>query len=95
MLFRSGHTPATEHRYQPARPLNRITLQEFKNLDDNLGDDPVGQSLDQIDPILIEYEKALAQIGEQPFFRRSLDELFAAHPFEESRPPFAMGERPR
>ncbi|MEY4089563.1 MAG: hypothetical protein RJB55_1834, partial [Verrucomicrobiota bacterium] len=79
--------------YQPARPLNRITLLEFKNLDDNLGDDPVGQSLERIDPILMEYERALSRLGEQEFFRKSLDELFAQHPFDESRPPFAMGER--
>jgi membrane protein len=89
----AAHTPATEHRYQPARPLNRITLLEFKNLDDNLGDDPVGQSLERIDPILMEYECALSRLGEQEFFRKSLDELFAQHPFDESRPPFAMGER--
>ncbi len=89
----AAHTPATEHRYQPARPLNRITLLEFKNLDDNLGDDPVGQSLERIDPILMEYERALSRLGEQEFFRKSLDELFAQHPFDESRPPFAMGER--
>jgi membrane protein len=28
-------TSATEYLYQPARPLNRISLNEFKNLDDN------------------------------------------------------------
>ena len=91
----AAHTPATEHRYQPARPLNRITLLEFKNLDDNLGDDPVGQSLERIDPILMEYERALERLGEQEFFRKSLEELLAEHPFDESRPPFAMGERTR
>ena len=91
----AAHTPATEHRYQPARPLNRITLLEFKNLDDNLGDDPVGQSLERIDPILMEYERALGQLGEQDFFRKSLEDLLAEHPFDESRPPFAMGERTR
>ena len=89
----AAHTPATEHRYQPARPLGRITLLEFKSLDDNLGDDPVGQSLERIDPILTEYERALSRLGEQEFFRKSLEELFARHPFDESRPPFAMGER--
>jgi membrane protein len=29
--------PATEHRYQPARPLAKINLYDFKTLDDNLG----------------------------------------------------------
>ena len=81
-------TPATEYLYQPARPLNRISLQEFKNLDDNFGDDPVGQALERIDPILHHYNEALEEIGRQPFFKKSLEELFKEHPFDESRPPF-------
>jgi membrane protein len=55
----------------------------------------VGQSLERIDPILMEYERALERLGEQEFFRKSLEELLAEHPFDESRPPFAMGERTR
>ena len=85
--------PATEHRYQPARPLGRLTLHEFKTLDDNLGDDPVGQSLDRIDPILRDYDAGLAKLGEQAFFQKSLEQLIAEHPFDMSRPPFAFGER--
>jgi membrane protein len=85
--------PATEHRYQPARPLNKINLFDFKTLDDNLGEDPIGQALERIDPILSNYDAALASIGEQPFFRKNLEELFADHPFDESRPPFSLGER--
>jgi membrane protein len=85
--------PATEHRYQPARPLNRINLYEFKTLDDNLGDDPIGQALERIDPILSHYDAALARISEQEFFKKNLEELFADHPFDESRPPFSLGER--
>jgi membrane protein len=73
--------PATELRFQPARPLERITLLDFKRLDDQLGDDPVGHSLERIDPLMHAYEEALGRLGEQPFFQRSLDELFAAHPF--------------
>ena len=87
-------TPATEHRYQPARPLNKISLYEFKTLDDNLGDDPVGSNLEHIDPILHHYDAALDRLGEQEFFQKNLEQLFAEHPFDESRPPFAMGERP-
>ncbi len=82
-------TPATEHRFQPARPLNRITLLEFKQLDEHFGHDPIGQSLEHIDPLLHAYEHALGRLGEQEFFQQNLDELCAAHPFEESRPPFA------
>jgi membrane protein len=87
------NTPATEHRYQPARPLGRITLLEFKQLDANFGHDPVGQSLARLDPLLHEYEAALGRLGEQAFFQKSLEQLFAEHPFDESHPPFALGER--
>ena len=79
---------ATDYLYQPARPLNRISLQEFKNLDDNFGDDPVGQALEQIDPILHHYNDELDKLGETPFFKKSLEELFIDHPFDGSRPPF-------
>ncbi len=87
------NSPATEHRYQPARPLNRINLYDFKTLDDNYGDDPIGQALERIDPILHHYDEALEKIGEQPFFKRSLEELFADHPFDESSPPFSLGHK--
>jgi membrane protein len=80
-------TTATEYLYQPARPLSRISLHEFKNLDDNFGDDPVGQALERIDPILHHYNEALEQIGRHALFQKSLEELFAEHPFDEARPP--------
>ncbi|MCX6951596.1 MAG: YihY/virulence factor BrkB family protein [Verrucomicrobia bacterium] len=89
----AADTPATEHRYQPARPLGRINLHDFKTLDDNLGDDPVGQALERIDPILHHYDEALGEIGTRPFFKKSLEELFAEFPFDESRPPFTLGEK--
>jgi membrane protein len=87
------NTPATEHRYQPARPLGRINLFDFKTLDDNFGDDPIGQSLERIDPILHHYDDALNRIGEHPFFQKSLEALFTEHPFDESRPPFTLGHK--
>ena len=87
------NTPATEHRYQPARPLSRINLFDFKTLDDNFGDDPIGQSLERIDPILHHYDDALNRIGEQPFFQKSLEALFTEHPFDESRPPVTRGPK--
>lgn len=85
--------PATEHRYQPARPLSKINLYDFKTLDDNLGDDPVGQSLENIDPILHHYDAALDRIREQEFFQKNLEQLFVDYPFDESRPPFSLGAK--
>jgi membrane protein len=76
-------TTATDYLYQPARPLSHISLYDFKNLDDNLGDDPVGQALEHIDPILLHYNAALDQITQQTFFTKSLEELLAEHPFRE------------
>ena len=89
----AANTPATEHRDQPARPLSRINLFDFKTLDDNFGDDPIGQGLERIDPILRHYDATLSHLGEEPFFKKSLEELFIEHPFDESRPPFALGHK--
>lgn len=86
-------TSSADYLYQPARPLHRITRFEFKTLDDNLGENPVGHLLDQIDPLVAQYDHALSKLTEQDFFRKSLDELIGDHPFEESRPPFALGVR--
>ena len=83
---------ATDYLYQPARPLNRLTLFDFKTLDDNLGDDPIGNSLERIDPLVVRYDTALSHLGEQEFFKKTLEQLFDEHPFEESRPPFTRGQ---
>ena len=87
-------TNGTDYRYQPARPLNRITLFDFKTLDDNLGEDPVGAALERIDPLVNRYNEALQRLGDQEFFQLTIDQLLQRYPFDESRPPFATGERP-
>jgi membrane protein len=80
-------TTATDYLYQPARPLSHISLYEFKKLDDNLGDDPIGHALERIDPILQHYNAALDQMSQQAFFTKSLQQLLVEHPFDNSRPP--------
>jgi hypothetical protein len=35
----------------------------------------------------------LNQLAKQDFFQKSLEQLFAEHPFEDSSPPFSMGTR--
>ncbi len=84
---------STDYLYQPARPLNKLTLFDFKTLDDNFGENPVSTSLEHIEPLIVQYDAALARIGEQEFFQQNLEQLLDAHPFDESRPPFAMGDR--
>lgn len=72
----------TDFRYQPARPLSKLTLREFKDLDDGLGGMPTHVTLTHMDPVLREYHEALADALEKPLFSESLEKLFAAHPFE-------------
>lgn len=84
---------ATEREllYQPARPLNRISLWEFKHLDDNLGDAPAGVALEGLDPLLNRYDAALAHSAEQPLFKKNLEELFAEFAYEGPRAPTSAG----
>ncbi|MBS0632993.1 MAG: YihY/virulence factor BrkB family protein [Verrucomicrobia bacterium] len=88
-------TPDAEACYQPARPLSRIYLLDFKTLNENYGEDPVGDTLQQIDPILLRYKTAFACLGEQELFQKSLEQLITEFDFDVSRPPFALGESTR
>jgi membrane protein len=86
--------PSTDYRYQPARPLNRVTLGEFKRLDDDHGDAAVTSPLlVTLDPLVAAYEDALAKATGSGLFTKTLEELFAEHPMDASRPPFAFGKR--
>ena len=67
-------------RYQPARPLNRTTLADFKNMDDEHGGDPAGPTLTDIDPIVEVYDRELGAFQRGPFFEKTLDELITAYP---------------
>lgn len=71
---------STDYRYQPARPLNRISLGEFKRLDDDFGGDPSGPLLADLDPIVSRYNQTVDDLTRTEFFAKSLDELFKDHP---------------
>ena len=43
--------PSSDFLYQPARPLNRINLLQFKQLIENHGENPTGETIDALDPI--------------------------------------------
>jgi len=66
--------------YQPARPLKRITLLQFKSAADNQGADPAGDALDRIDPVVREFASEIERLGEQAFFRKSVEELIEEAP---------------
>lgn len=82
---------SSDFRYQPARPLNRITLADFKTLDDDFGEDPTGPVLANIDPILERYNTETATLTEGEFFRKDIEALLRDFPIDASRPPFAFG----
>lgn len=48
-----------EYRFQPARPLDRITLPTFKELFDGLGEGPTLEVLNAIDPVVHEFHQRL------------------------------------
>jgi membrane protein len=76
---------SNDRRYQPAKPLSRITLQEFKRLDDSYGDDPTGDFLTSFDPIIRHYDGELDASTASEFFTRSLEELIDAMPFDKAQ----------
>lgn len=80
----------TDHRYQPARPLNKVTLHDFKQLFENHGDSPSGELLDSIDPLLAYYHQQLATALPQILGQKTLDELLDELPMSESRIPFPI-----
>lgn len=65
----------TDYRFQPARPLERISLLEFKELFDHYGESPSGTMLDSVDPILAHYHSRLAEALPKALGDRSLDDL--------------------
>ena len=71
---------SAESRYQPALPLNRISLLEFNRRDENLGENPLYGGLHGVDPLLSRYDQALERLGEQEFFRKNLEQLLAETP---------------
>ena len=74
--------PSNNNRFQPAKPVSRISLQQFKLLDDNFGDDPTGEYLCRLDPIMRHYDAELEQSLKGALFVKSLEELFAEYPHE-------------
>ena len=82
----------TDYLYHPARPLNRITLFDFKTLDDNFGEELTGSSLEKVDPVMPVYAANLNKLGEQEFFQKTVEQLLQEHSFDETRPPFALDE---
>jgi membrane protein len=79
-----GRDP-TDHRYQPARPLDKITLGQFKRLFATYGDAPSGDILASVDPVLQHYQDSLAAHLDRALGTKSLDELLGEFPVPAAR----------
>lgn len=92
----SSGDPVSDFVYQPARPLSRITLQQFNQRFEHHGENLASEGFDSLDPIITRYREASEKNNSTGFFQKSLEELFEEHSFEGSRPPYAfIGEHPR
>ena len=67
--------PALDHRYQPARPLGRITLAEFKQLFEHHGENPAGENLEAVDPVLHFYHERLTRLRQDALGTQTLEAL--------------------
>lgn len=67
--------------YQPAKPLSRLTLFDFKKRGDLLGQESISGSFEQIDPLLLRYADATEQLGQHEFFQKSIEQLLVETPF--------------
>jgi hypothetical protein len=71
---------ASDYRYQPARPPGGITLADFKQLFENLGENPGGEALEAVDPALKSYHERLARLRQGALGATTLDTLLAELP---------------
>jgi len=79
-----------DFRYQPARPLNQITLEEFRREFENYGEAPTAGLLDNVDPVLALYHKRLAEALPPALGRQTLDELIDDLPPSQTYAPFPV-----
>lgn len=82
------HSGSSDYLYQPARPLNRITLQQFKHSFENFGHDPASEGIGRLDPIVEKYQSVLAEVSADELFTTPLDTLFGQYTFD---PPATSG----
>ena len=81
-----------DHRYQPARPLDQITLDEFRREFENYGEAPTSGLLDHVDPVLAMYHQRIAQSLPAALGSQTLNELIDELKPSHSYAPFAARE---
>jgi membrane protein len=86
-----GREP-TDYRHQPARPLDKVTLHEFRQLFENYGDAPGVELLDNLDPVLADYHAKLAAALPAAIGDKTIDMLLSEHPRSATLAPFPFAE---
>lgn len=77
---------ALDYRFQPARPLSNMTLNEFRNEFAELGESPSGELLESVDPILRHFRATISKSLGGSLGERTLDELIEEMPAIEATP---------
>jgi membrane protein len=66
-----------DHRFQPARPLNRVTLAEFKDLIESHGAGPTAATLDAIDPVVRQFHARIKRATEEAFGTETFENVLS------------------
>ena len=77
---------ALDYHYQPARPLTRMTLREFRETFALLGTSPSGERLDLVDPVLRFYHDRLTAAQREAWGDKTLDGLIDELPLPAREP---------
>ena len=81
---------ANDHRYQPARPLDQVTLEEFRREFENYGEAPTAGLLDVVDPVLAHYHAKLAACLPAALGGQTLDQLINEFQPSQTYAPFPV-----
>lgn len=84
----------SDYRYQPARPLDRITLREFHDSFARYGESPSGEMLDSVDPVLAHYHASVTRALDAALGGRSLDDVLDEFAAVSTSAPFAARPTP-
>jgi membrane protein len=79
-----------DFRYQPARPLDQITLEEFRHEFENYGEAPTSGLLDNVDPVLALYHERIARALPAALAGRNLDQLIDEFAPSQTYAPFPV-----
>ena len=71
---------ALDYHYQPSRPIGRMTLIEFKQRFEAHGENPSGETLDEVDPVLLMYHEQLSRHVREALGTASLDTVLDEFP---------------